>query len=467
MKARALQVTGALLLLTFCTSLASASPMRTMGTGTCNWDQDSGWVARENAKAGTSTWSKGVPLRFSADFSRRAQADRVEGWFDSTSTTCGQNVNLHILGKQTLTYVDVFRMGYYQGSGARLITSTKTKNKTWNFRSSSQTPPGQYLIRISAPKARASFVPLVIHNPNSQSDISFISSILTWQSYNQWSGYSLYKGPDAKRETRAETVSFDRPYDGDGSGQFRYMEFPALKRAEKLGLDINYLTDIDLDKGISSLGKTQSIVFGGHGEYWTKAMRETVEASLAKGINLISLGGNTGYNFTELSNGARAMGKITPWRDTPNDKPESLIWGSQYFALNVHKDFVVTRADVWPFNVLSQGEIIKGVVGNEVDSPLNAVGPAVEELARSSTNPNEKSIASMATYYTVASGAGILNMGTNGWVCAIENVCPWGHTFSPATKAQIQAVTDAIFAGLKKGPLGNWRKANPDIPKRS
>jgi len=461
MKARASLLAGIFLLTTMNGFQESAS-----ATSACNWDVAPGWVERENQKTGAPTWSKGVPLRLSADFSRRVKVDRVEGWFEKTSVTCGESINLHIVGKVPATKIDVFRMGYYDGDGARLISSTTTKDQLWKFRAFEKTPPGQYLFRLSAPKTRASFVPLVVHNPNSESDISFVSSVLTWQSYNQWGGSSLYKGTDAKRETRAESVSFNRPYDGDGSGQFRYMEYPALKRAEKLGLDINYLTDIDLDAGTSSLGDTKAIVFGGHGEYWTKNMRQTIEASVTKGINLISLGGNTGYNFTELGNGARTMGKITPWRNPPNKKPESLLWGSQYFALNVHRDYVVNRADAWPFNVLSQGEVIEGVVGNEVDSPLNAPGPAVEELARSSSAPNEKTIASMATYYTSASGAGILNMGTNGWVCAIDNACPWGHIFSSNTQGQIVAVTDSIFSGLKKGRLGIWRSAKIDIPTR-
>ena len=461
MKARASLLAGIFLLTTMNGFQESAS-----ATSACNWDIAPGWVARENQKTGAPTWSKGVPLRLSADFSRRVKVDRVEGWFEKTSVTCGESINLHIVGKVPATKIDVFRMGYYDGAGARLISSTTTKNQLWKFRASQEAPPGQYLFRLSASKTRASFVPLVVRNPNSESDISFVSSVLTWHSYNQWGGSSLYKGTDAKRETRAESVSFDRPYDGDGSGQFRYMEFPALKRAEKLGLDINYLTDIDLDAGTSSLSDTKAIVFGGHGEYWTKNMRKTIEASVAKGINLISLGGNTGYNFTELGNGARTMGKITPWRDAPYNKPESLIWGSQYFALNVHRDYVVTNAGDWPFNVLKNGEIIKGVAGNEVDSPLNAPGPAVEELARSTGQLNEKESPSMATYYTSPSGAGILNMGTNGWVCALENVCPWGHVFSSATQGQIVAGTDSIFSGLKKGRLGIWRSAKIDIPTR-
>ncbi|TSA47729.1 MAG: hypothetical protein D4R50_02495 [Actinomycetales bacterium] len=435
-------------------------------TSACKWDVAPGWVQRENQKTGAPTWSKSVPLRLSADFSRRVKVDRVEGWFEKTSATCGESINLHIVGKVPATKIDVFRMGYYDGAGARLISSTTTKNQLWKFRTFEKTPPGQYLFRLSAPKTRASFVPLVVRNSNSESDLSFVSSVLTWQSYNQWGGSSLYKGTDAKRETHAESVSFNRPYDGDGSGQFRYMEFPALKRAEKLGLDINYLTDIDLDAGTSSLGDTKAIVFGGHGEYWTKNMRQTIEASVAKGINLISLGGNTGYNFTELGHGARTMGKITPWRSPPNKKPESLLWGSQYFALNFHQDYVVTRADRWPFNVLKEGEVIKGIAGNEVDSPLSGPGPGVEELAHSTKDPNSEVQNSMATYYRSPSGAGVLNLGTNGWVCALENVCPWGHVFSSDTQEQVTKVTDAIFSGLKKGPLGNWRSAKIDIPTR-
>ena len=461
MKVKAVTLLGTLVLLSY-----FPFPNYAFANSACNWDSSSGWVARENAKAGTAMWNRGVPLRLSADFSRRAKVDRVEGWFEKTSATCGQSVRMNFVGKAQSTKIEIFRMGYYQGLGARLISSTITTGKSWSFTPSHQTQPGQYLFRISAPKSLATFIPLVIRDENSSSDFTFVSSVLTWQAYNQWGGRSLYKGADAKRETRAESVSFNRPYDGDGSGQFRYMEYPALKRAEKVGLDINYLTDIDLDAGNPSLSTTKSIVFGGHSEYWTAKMRETIEASIAKGINLISLGGNTSYNYTELSNSGRSMGKITPWRGAPKNKPESLLWGSQYFALNVHRDYVVNRADAWPFNVLSQGEVIEGVVGNEVDSPLNAPGPAVEELARSSSAPNEKTIASMATYYTSASGAGILNMGTNGWVCAIDNACPWGHIFSSNTQGQIVAVTDSIFSGLKKGRLGIWRSAKIDIPTR-
>jgi hypothetical protein len=55
-----------------------------------------------------------------------------------------------------------------------------------------------------------------------------------WQAYNQWGDYSLYKGPDGRRETRSRAVSFDRPYQQamSGAGQFLQFELPAVRVAE-------------------------------------------------------------------------------------------------------------------------------------------------------------------------------------------------------------------------------------------
>ncbi|CAB5239348.1 unannotated protein [freshwater metagenome] len=440
-------------------SLIASSP-HSHALGGCGWDTKDGWVARENAKAGNPTWDTGLPVRMSADFSRRNPgSSRIEGWFGSTSARCGQTVALHLVGLRDEAKISIYRMGYYKGAGARFISSARVKNPLWKYTISNQTPPGQYLFRLDQAKSVSAFVPLIIRDENSKSNITFISSVLTWQSYNQWGGSSLYKGPNAKRETQAKEVSFDRPYDGDGAGQFRYLEFPATQLAEKNGIAINYITDIDLDSDPTVLRSTQSIVVGGHSEYWTERMRGAIETSVNRGINLVSLGANTGYNRTILSQNSRAMGKIVKWRDPTIKKPESLLFGSQYFALGVHEDYVVTNAQVWPFNVLKQGQRIKGIAGNEVDSALNAKGPAIEVLAKSS---NE----AMATYYTLPSGSGILNMGTIGWVCAIGNICPWGHKFALRTRNEIRLVTEEIFTGLTKGPLGHWRLATPDIPAR-
>ena len=86
-------VKRALLLIT--TLVACLLPMAPAAAGTCGWDTSTGWVARENTKAGAKQWDLGAPVRRSADFSRRVDVKRVEGWFGATSAQCGQSVALH------------------------------------------------------------------------------------------------------------------------------------------------------------------------------------------------------------------------------------------------------------------------------------------------------------------------------------------------------------------------------------
>ena len=410
------------------------------------------WVAQENSKAGSKEWSSGIPMRFSADYSRRKNVDRIEGYFDQSSLRCGESTQINLVGADQAA-VEIYRMGYYKGLGARLIEKKKVK-RGWEFKASKKYLPGQYLFKLKVFNRASTFVPLVISNPSAQSDITFISSVLTWQSYNQWGGSSLYKGPDGKRETRSSQVSFLRPYDGDGTGQFQYMEFPIVKAAEKLGLSINYATDLDLDSKTDLLLNTKAIVFGGHSEYWTTNMRDSVESAVDRGINLIVFGGNTAYNRIDI-NGSD-ISNIKEWRAL--GRPEIDLLGSQYFVLNFKRDMVIETSQ-WPFNKLPKNSIIKGVFGYEADTPITFNGPPVETIARSAILPTEKSIPAMATYYTRPSGAGILNMATNGWVCAMEDKCPWGHRFDQATQKQIRSVTETVLRELPRGPLGKWRTA--------
>lgn len=447
------------------TMLLGLFPSYAQATTTCNWDSMAGWVARENMKVGSKSWAQSIPVRMSADFSRRKTADRVEGFFSTTSLSCGESAELIIVSPPKKTTVSIFRTGYYKGKGARFISKEVIRGD-WSFTPSESTPPGQYLFRLDSPGKISSFVPLIIQNPEAPSEITFVSSVLTWQSYNQWGGKSLYKGEDAKRETRASEVSFDRPYDGDGSGQVRYMELPLLKIVEKLGIDINYATDFDLDSDKELLKNTNAVLFGGHSEYWTIEMRASVEEAITNGVNLIVLGGNTAYNKTTLSLDRRSMSEIIPWRDPTVNKPESIFLGSQFLTLGIRRDLVISNLQRWPFSTLKNVTKIEGIMGYEVDSPLYSPGPGVESLGAMNILPTEKRKIAMSTYYSAPSGAGVLNIGTNGWVCAIENLCPWGYRFSKEVSDVIATVTQEILRKAATPKLGEIHPAIIDIPER-
>ncbi len=418
----------------------------------CGWDQSTGWVARENQKAGDKKWSDGVPLRFSADYSRRKDIPRIEGYLSSASASCGDKLTLTTVGSKKFTAA-IYRMGYYNNSGARLVKLLKSPTQ---ISIDAKTPPGQYLIKLSNNLRAATFVPFVVYG-EAPSDATFVSSVLTWQSYNQWGGESLYKGADGARETAATVVTLDRPYDGDGSGQFRYMEQPLLNLMEKVGLDINYVTDFEVHNNPAVFKSTKSIIVGGHSEYWTVAMRDSIDAAVAAGVNLVAFGGNTAYAITEINN--REIRGRTPYREV--QRPESLLLGSQYFALGIKKDLISNN--LWPFVSLGKDAVIKDLYGYEADTAMGTIGPGVQVSARAAISPTEKGFVAMSTYYNAPSGASVLNMGTNAWVCAIKNRCPWGHTFDSLAQKQLTTVTTEVLKAVK---TSKWPVAQIDIPAR-
>ena len=494
-----------------------AFPRQAASAATCGWDTATGWVTRENSKAGDSAWSNGIAMRYSGDYSQRDQASgfdkwvqsgiqgkRVEGWFDSVSATCGQSVGLHISGNAAPVKISIYRMGYYDGAGARLIEQVTTKSDipaysapeissaprstvttswpiAYRFAPDKNTPPGQYLFRMDDGVGKSTFAPLMIENHEARGT-TFISAVLTWQAYNQWGGYSLYKGPNLKRTTRSTVASFDRPYDGDGSGQSRYMELPILRLAEEKGLDLAYATDYDLDSNTPQIKNAVTLVMGGHNEYWTNNMRDNLQSAIDRGTNLLIFGGNTGYNRMRLEDNRKiAMWRsaksdpfgtvldkaTTAWRMAPIRKPESLLMGSQYIGLGVSGDFTITHPNRWPFNVMSKPDRLRLIVGREVDSPLYSPGPAVESLATSEIKVYGQSATAMATYYNTKAGAGVLDIGTNGWPCAMANICPWHSNVPSNVREDIRAVTMNILSGAAAGPLAKRYPALEEIPARS
>lgn len=432
------------MLLSLCPSTAVAA--------SCGWDQTPGWVTRENQLKGDKHWDADVPLRFSADYSRRKNLARIEGYLNTTSAECNEKVVLTVLGSKNFS-VEIYRVGYYNGAGARLVSTLKSPRV---ILVDSKMVPGQYLLKLSSKNRKSSFVPLTVKGSVSH-EMTFVSSVLTWQSYNQWGGASLYKGPNGKSDTKASKVTFNRPYDGDGSGQFRYMEQPLVTLAEKLGIDTNYMTDIDINNSAKILSESRSIVLGGHSEYWTALMRQRYDDAVASGKNLIVFGGNTGYALTEIK--SRTISGRTPYRELNN--PESLLLGSQYFALGIRKDLVSNG--VWPFSVLGENAIIKGIYGYEADTSMGTKGPGVQVLARAAISPTEKGFVAMSTYYKATSNAAVLNMGTNGWVCAIANRCPWGYTPDRFSQLQVQKVTQSVLQMVK---TSKWPVPQIEIPSR-
>jgi hypothetical protein len=162
-------------------------------------------------------------------------------------------------------------------------------------------PPGDYLFRLDSPGARR--WPLTVRTPSNAGRLVIINAVTTWQAYNHWGGYSLYKGPDGQRPDRARAVSFDRPYEVGmlGAGQFLQFELGAVRVAEQAGIPLGYATDVDLHADPHLLDGARAMITLGHDEYWSTAMRAAATAARDRGVNLAFLGGNEVYRHIRLA----------------------------------------------------------------------------------------------------------------------------------------------------------------------
>jgi hypothetical protein len=245
----------------------------------------------ENNLAGSAGWH----------LANRADNHEIEGYADATSVSRGETVTLYVSTVAPTFHIEVFRMGYYQGLGGRLVqVSAETAGSRqapsvftpvvnmvearWTPSLSLSTgswPEGDYLLKLVASTGKQRYVPLTVRNDASTAAFVVVNAVTTWQAYNLWGGYDLYEGRSgdgADYNHRSRKVSFDRPYlIGDGAGDFLGLEYPLVSLVESLGLDVTYVTDIDLQQSPNSLLAHRAVITLGHDEYYSLVMRNALE----------------------------------------------------------------------------------------------------------------------------------------------------------------------------------------------
>ncbi len=462
----------------------SGAPTR---TPTPSPTHDTGWVKRENARAGTSAWRI---------LSAQVAGEReLAGYTDGVSAIPGEEVALRVssdLGKVTVT---AYRLGHYGGAGARAVWRSQpltarrqadpsvdalgTVRCAWPVTTRIPTtgwPEGSYLLRLDA-GGKARYVPLTVRSASTRGRLVLVSAVTSYQAYNQWGGHSLYKGPDGSFGTRARAVSFDRPYDKQGAQQVLNFEIGPVRLAEKLGLDLAYVTSWELHHDPGLLGGAAGVVSLGHDEYWSVPMRHAVEGARDAGTNLAFLGANAVYWRVRFDATGRLVmcyksaaddpvrrrpDTTAMWRADPDPRPENSLTGMLYEAFPADADLVVQDPSFWLLSGLGlrRGSRISGLVATEIDRAYpNAGTPANLQVVAHSPVPiaNRPPTHSDLTYYTVPSGAGVLAVGTMGWCTALRG--PSGkHRIDSASVDFARTVTSRLFTAMAGGPLG---KAHP------
>ena len=202
----------------------------------------------------------------------------IQGFGDNISVNVGQTINFKIDTNATSYHLDIYRMGYYQGNGARLITTIQpsvTLPQTqpncltnsslglydcgnWAVSASWTVPTtavsGIYFARVTRnDTGGASHIVFIVRNDASKSAIFFQASDTSWQAYNDFGGQNLYGCGGYDLSCRAYKVSYNRPFHTRDFGVESVTwvfgnEYPMIRWLEANGYDVSYTTNTDTDR---------------------------------------------------------------------------------------------------------------------------------------------------------------------------------------------------------------------------
>ncbi len=293
-------------------------------------------ITDENAKPGTPGW----PLtKWSVDAYGRSAA--IEGYCSELSYAAGDTLKAFVSTNPASPYTcEIYRLGYYGGAGARLITSVGPLQGSVQ---PEPVPPknflnecrwavgfttvvgadwvsGVYVGKLTATASgNQSYIIFVVHD-NRQSDFLLKVSDFTWHAYGRWPRMSsLYCLPDQSDCGMyygfEVAVSFDRPYGAYtnfsmlpdtaqrsvGTGCFLMFEWPMAYFMEQNGYDVSYISCIDAHRDQNRLKRTHAILSVGHDEYWTEAMYNNFIAARQSGVSIGFFSGNAAFCAISLT----------------------------------------------------------------------------------------------------------------------------------------------------------------------
>jgi hypothetical protein len=455
----------------------------------------------ENSLPGDPDW----------DVSNLGDASAIEGYAGKASVLTGESFPLFVSTASTGFKVTAFRMGWYQGTGARkvwesktvhgatqkspgFVTATNTVNTDWDPVIEVPTddwPAGAYLLRLDADSGAQRFVPITVRSASTAGAVVLKSCVQTWQAYNTWGSYDLYiGGPGQEYADRSLAVSLDRPYDLNGAAMFLTYERNVVKLAESMradGLNLAYVSSMDIAADPSLLDGASALVSMGHDEYWTPAERANVTAARDKGVNLAFLGANAVFRRTRLDSTALGDARLvvcyktdytqdpmygkdnalvtSDWREPPDPDPESSLIGTIYEGYPAVASYVVTSPDSWVFKGtgVREGSSFPNLVGIEYDrvNPAYPVPRPIEVLSHSPLVCLGASSYGDSAYYNHSSGAGVFDSGTMRWVEAIYGDQP--HGIAGATPAFVMRATMNVLRAFSDGPAAHKYPAHDNL----
>ncbi|WP_315770780.1 N,N-dimethylformamidase beta subunit family domain-containing protein [Rhodococcoides kroppenstedtii] len=403
----------------------------------------------------------------------------IEGFCSKTSAEAGEDLSIYVsVPSECDVSIDIYRMGFYAGTGARLMLETgpirvrpqrgpkfgDNRLVECDWHETARVPiskewlSGVYLGKLTRlDDGTESYVTFVVRDRR-EAELLAQTSNFTWQAYNRWpDAYSLYSnGTDDLTAYYGTDVlaSFDRPYLSTtyfntpipGTGEYFVFEYPFTYWLEKEGYDVTYCTNHDTHTGRAEFTRAKAFLSIGHDEYVTRAMYDNLIRARDSGVSLGFFTGNS-YCF-EISVGPSSDGnedRVIARVDAfgPDRSPESgyvpqvdeeayadqypfpmeapdegLLMGARNaWPIEGVGDWACSLPDHWLFDGtdMAEGDVIPNLVGHEWHgSPADI--PGLEVVSTGGTwEPGLGDGQYAATVYSAPSGSVVFNAATCWW----------------------------------------------------
>jgi len=493
-------------------ALASTSaPTTTSPTVASPAGVQAAWVIAENERPGTTAWQITGPT------------NGIAGFADHVYAATGDSVTLYVSTGAPRFHVEAYRMGYYGGTGARLVWSSATTPGTeqplcpvtpgTNMVSCDDwspslrvavTPafvPGDYLFKLVGSGGQQSYVPLTVWDPTSHAALVIKNDVYTWQAWNPYGGYDFYAGPGSCPRgvyplcTRARVVSFDRPYGyGQGAGDFLGSEYPLVRFAEQHGLDVGYATDLNLETDPSFLLDHKALLSLGHDECWSLPERLAAQTAEQHGVNMAFFAASAVLRHVRLQ--ASPLGptrEVVDYRDSAADPLEGkgdprdvtgntwsappASWSEVPFVGEAYSGYllpgvpaaplVVADASAWVFQGtgVHDGSVLPAALATDFDQFDPSQHPSDVEVLAHSPIPKDEAETQRAapfadmTYYTDP---------TSGAGVFDSGVNSWVPDLTPCPPGAncpapfVRQVTANVLALFGRGPAGHMQPSVPN-----
>jgi hypothetical protein len=290
-------------------------------------------IERENCLPGNPSTEWDIPTADKGDPS-------IQGFATDISVNRGSTVRFKVDTDATQWRLDIYRMGYYGGKGARRVatvnpsvqlpqaqppcftdsTTRLTDCGNWGVSASwtvpATAPSGIYFAKaIRNDTGGSSHIVFIVRNDAGKSDILFQVADTSWQAYNTYSQNFYGCNGNWDSSCRAFKISYNRPFYTRSFEPETWVfgsEYPMVFWLEANGYDVSYFTGVDTDRFGALLRNHKIFMSNGHDEYWSGAQRANVEAARAAGVHLAFFSSNSIYWKTRWENSIDGSG--TPHR---------------------------------------------------------------------------------------------------------------------------------------------------------